>query len=202
LTSPCLRSYRYGVLDVTFREPNPDDEADVAEAQRIMAKEDFTFAFGYTPGDDFRNWVEIVAARRLGMNIAPGWVSATYELAIVEMRIAGRLSVRHALNDFLLQQGGHIGYGVLPAYRGQGIGKRMLQRGLGSKPVTEIAKELGVSSSMLHRWRERFEPELTGGVQTSQGEREEIERLRSELRDVKAENTLLKKRSQPSSRRK
>jgi putative transposase len=54
---------------------------------------------------------------------------------------------------------------------------------------------LGVSASMLHRWRERFEPELTGGSQPSQGEREEIERLRSELRDVKAENTLLKSRS-------
>jgi len=69
--------------------------------------------------------------------------------------------------------------------------RRLLARG--SKPVTEIAKELGVSPSMLHRWRERFEPELTGGAQPSQGEREEIERLRSELRDVKAENTLLKK---------
>jgi transposase len=69
--------------------------------------------------------------------------------------------------------------------------RRLLARG--SKPVSEIAKELAVSSSMLHRWRERFEPELTGGAQPSQGEREEIERLRSELRDVKAENTLLKK---------
>jgi transposase-like protein len=53
--------------------------------------------------------------------------------------------------------------------------------------------QLGVSPSMLHRWRERFEPELTGGAQPSQGEHEEIERLRSELRDVKAENTLLEK---------
>ena len=63
----------------------------------------------------------------------------------------------------------------------------------GSKSVEEIAKELGVSSSMLHRWRQRFEPELKGGTQPSQGDREEIERLRSELRDVKAENSLLKK---------
>ena len=70
--------------------------------------------------------------------------------------------------------------------------RRLIARG--SKPVDEIAKELGVSSSMLHRWRQRFEPELRGGnTQPSQGEREEIERLRSELRDVKAENTLLKK---------
>lgn len=69
--------------------------------------------------------------------------------------------------------------------------RRLIARG--SKSVDEIATELGVSTSMLHRWRKRFEPELKGGAQPSQGEREEIERLRSELRDVKAENTLLKK---------
>lgn len=69
--------------------------------------------------------------------------------------------------------------------------RRLIARG--SKSVEEIAKELGVSSSMLHRWRQRFEPELSGGAQPSQGEREELERLRSELREVKAENTLLKK---------
>ena len=70
----------------------------------------------------------------------------------------------------------------------------------GSKTVAEIAKELGVSQSMLHRWRARFEPELSGGAQASQGEREEVERLRRELRDLQAENSLLKK-PLPSSRR-
>jgi transposase-like protein len=35
--------------------------------------------------------------------------------------------------------------------------RQLLARG--SKPVSQVAKELGVSSSMLHRWRERFEPE-------------------------------------------
>lgn len=69
--------------------------------------------------------------------------------------------------------------------------RRLIARG--SKTVTEIAKELGVSPSMLHRWRERFEPELTGRVQAAQGEREEVERLRRELRDLQAENALLKK---------
>jgi transposase-like protein len=69
--------------------------------------------------------------------------------------------------------------------------RRVMVRG--AKTVTEIAKELGVSPSMLHRWRERFEPELMVGAQPTQGEREEIERLRRELRDLQAENTLLKK---------
>jgi transposase len=69
--------------------------------------------------------------------------------------------------------------------------RRLLARG--PKTIADIAKELGVSKSMLHRWRERFEPELTGSAQPSQNEREEVERLRRELRDLQAENTLLKK---------
>jgi len=43
--------------------------------------------------------------------------------------------------------------------------RRLIARG--SKSVEEIAKELGVSSSMLHRWRQRFEPEIKGGTQPS-----------------------------------
>jgi transposase len=69
--------------------------------------------------------------------------------------------------------------------------RRVLARG--TKTVAEIAKELGVSPSMLHRWRERFEQEVSGGVPESQGQREEVERLRRELRDLQAENSLLKK---------
>ncbi len=69
--------------------------------------------------------------------------------------------------------------------------RRLLTRG--SKSVAEVAQELGVSPSMLHRWRERFESELTAGPQQSQKEREEVERLRRELRDLQAENALLKK---------
>jgi transposase-like protein len=46
---------------------------------------------------------------------------------------------------------------------------------------------------MLHRWREQFEPEPSGSTPVGQGEREEVERLRRELRDLQAENSLLKK---------
>ena len=131
------------MLEVTFRAPEPSDEADVLEAQRIMAREDFTFAFNYSPGDDFSKWTELMAARRLGKNLRPGGVAASFELAMVGMRVAGRLSVRHVLNDFLLQQGGHIGYGVLPEFRGGGIGKRMLQRGF------EITAALGIKRVLV-----------------------------------------------------
>jgi transposase len=69
--------------------------------------------------------------------------------------------------------------------------RRVMARG--SKTVAEVAKELGVSQSMLHRWRERFVSELPSSAQVSQGERDEVERLRRELRDLQAENSLLKK---------
>lgn len=69
--------------------------------------------------------------------------------------------------------------------------RRLLARG--PKTIGDIAKELGVSLSMLHRWRVQFEPELSGISQGNQSEREEIERLRRELRDAQAENALLKK---------
>jgi transposase len=70
--------------------------------------------------------------------------------------------------------------------------RRLMARG--SKTVAELSEELGVSASMLHRWRARLEAELSGGApQRSQGEREEVEQLRRQLRDLQAENTLLKK---------
>ena len=140
---PYEQSYLLSVTGITLRQPVPSDEAQVAEAQRIMALEGFVFAFDYTPGDDFAKWIELVAERRLGKNMPPGWVPSSWELAIVEQRVAGRLSVRHALNDFLLRKGGHIGYGVLPAFRGRGIAKRMLQRGL------ELTRALGIDRALV-----------------------------------------------------
>jgi predicted acetyltransferase len=131
------------MLEVCFRVPEPGDEAEVTNAQRTMGREGFNFAFDYTPGDDFSKWIEVLEERRLGKNVPPGWVPATFELAIVERQVAGRLSVRHALNDFLMQQGGHIGYGVLPAFRGRGIAKRMLQRGL------QITRALGIERVLV-----------------------------------------------------
>lgn len=108
-----------------------------------MALEGFTFAFDYEPGGDFSEWLARTEAHRLGRSLAPERVASTFELAIAGGQIAGRLSVRHALNEFLLQQGGHIGYGVLPTFRGQGLGKRMLQRG------RELTASMGIGRVLV-----------------------------------------------------
>ena len=45
----------------------------------------------------------------------------------------GFLAIRHTLNDFLLELGGHIGYSVRPARRGQGHATRALALGAGPR---------------------------------------------------------------------
>ena len=44
--------------------------------------------------------------------------------------VLGFLAVRHRLNDWLLEEGGHIGYSVRPSRRGVGHAARALQLGL------------------------------------------------------------------------
>lgn len=56
----------------------------------------------------------------------------------------GEASFRHELNDWLRQEGGHVGYGIRPRWRGRGYGKLILaltieearRRGLGELLVT------------------------------------------------------------------
>jgi predicted acetyltransferase len=55
----------------------------------------------------------------------------------------GRLAIRHRLNDFLLDVGGHIGYDVRPSARRQGHATAML---LGALPW---ARGLGIERALV-----------------------------------------------------
>jgi transposase len=67
----------------------------------------------------------------------------------------------------------------------------MLARG--SRTVGEIATELGIHESLLHRWYRRYGVELSGQPENSQNDRENMERMRRRLRELEQENALLKK---------
>lgn len=45
-------------------------------------------------------------------------------------RLLGAVNIRHYLNDFLLQQGGHIGDGIRPSERRKGYGTEILRLAL------------------------------------------------------------------------
>lgn len=54
----------------------------------------------------------------------------------------GQLNLRHRLNDWLLQEGGHVGYGIRPSRRGQGFGKLILRLGLAECRCLGLARVL------------------------------------------------------------
>lgn len=48
----------------------------------------------------------------------------------INYRIVGRVSIRHQLNDLLLNVGGHVGYGVVPSRRREGFATEILKESL------------------------------------------------------------------------
>ena len=73
----------------------------------------------------------------------PGYVPCTYLWIVEGDTFLGSLAIRHELNDFLLNQGGHIGYSVRPSARRRGHAAAALADAL------PIARELGISRKAL-----------------------------------------------------
>ena len=103
----------------------------------------FQFASDYSPGMDFGDFLEFLRKRSSGIDLPPDRVPDTKMCAFMANEIVGRLSLRHTLNDFLVKIGGHIGYGVLPHYRGRGFAKEMLRQAL------PMAKGLGLDRVLV-----------------------------------------------------
>jgi len=64
----------------------------------------------------------------------------------------------------------------------------------GYKP-SEAARSLGVADNLVRRWMREFEEEASG-TRLSTDEREELKRLRKEVRLLRMEKEILKKASQ------
>jgi predicted acetyltransferase len=67
----------------------------------------------------------------------------------------GEASIRHQLNAHLLQEGGHIGYGIRPSRRRQGYGKQILAlalaecRRLGIERVLVTCLDANIASAKI-----------------------------------------------------
>jgi predicted acetyltransferase len=74
----------------------------------------------------FGRYLQVLAEQERGQNLQPHHVPSTFRFAFLERRIVGRVSIRHLLNAFLEQVGGHIGYVVVPEFRRRGYATAML----------------------------------------------------------------------------
>lgn len=69
----------------------------------------------------------------------PGFVRDSVYWAVFRDEVVGRISLRHELNPWLSQVGGHVGYIVRPSFRRRGFASEMLRQVL----LTQRARGIG-----------------------------------------------------------
>lgn len=120
-----------------------DDEQVAWQAHRELAADDFSFLLGVEPDAPWADNLARLERSRLGIDIPERFVPATFLLAEVEGEVVGRTSIRHRLNDMLASWGGHIGYGVRPAFRRRGYATEILRQSL------DVAREVGIERALV-----------------------------------------------------
>jgi predicted acetyltransferase len=73
----------------------------------------------------------------------PGFVPCTYLWIVDGGTFLGSLAIRHELTDYLLNEGGHIGYSVRPTARRRGHAAQALADAL------PVARSLGIERVLL-----------------------------------------------------
>ena len=93
---------------------------------------------------DYEEWLESNRDMEMGLGIPDGWVPAVQLVAFArDGQAVGFLNLRLRLSDYLLEEGGHIGYSIRPSERGKGYAKESLRQGL------EVAKEKNIKRALV-----------------------------------------------------
>ncbi|MBT5016539.1 GNAT family N-acetyltransferase [Candidatus Peregrinibacteria bacterium] len=77
------------------------------------------------------SYIERILNHSEGADLPDNWVPCTsYWLIDENNEFVGHINIRHRLNDFLTNFGGHIGYAIRPSMRRQGHGTQILKLAL------------------------------------------------------------------------
>lgn len=113
---------------------------------------------------DFDRWLEKITKDLKQEQEDKNRVPSTQYIAVrkIDNEIVGFIQIRHELNDYLFQKGGHIGYGVRPSQRKKGYAKQMLKLAL------EESKKLGIEKVLMTCYKSNIASRRTilsnGGV--------------------------------------
>lgn len=99
----------------------------------------------FNAADSYDAWLKQLQNNSSPLTVQSDWVVSSTFFAIRESdsRIVGMVDIRHALNDFLRNYGGHIGYGVRPSERNKGYATQILMLAL------DYCRHLGLENVML-----------------------------------------------------
>lgn len=129
--------------DLRLRPLRDEDESVARRAQAEFGPDGFAFLLGPDPAEAWPAYVRRLARERRGLDLPPDRVPAAFLLAQVGPEVVGRVSIRFALTPYLRERGGHIGYGIRPAFRGRGHAHEVLRQAL------VIARAEGVDRALL-----------------------------------------------------
>lgn len=93
---------------------------------------------------DFEGMLDMLAEREKGVGLPEGHVpDSTFWTIDGRNQVVGAVNIRHQLSPFLLNAGGHIGYGIRPSERRKGYATVQLRLSLIE------AKKLGIQQALV-----------------------------------------------------
>ena len=129
-----------------LRRPRLADKETVLEMMAEFEKYQSPHDGGFwdTKNFSYEEWLESNQNQEMGINLTEGWVPAIQLVAFsVKGKAIGFLNLRLCRSNFLLEEGGHIGYSTRPSERGKGYAKESLRQGL------QVAKGKNIKRALV-----------------------------------------------------
>ncbi|QQC34833.1 GNAT family N-acetyltransferase [Streptococcus oralis] len=133
-----------------LRRPTLADKETVLEMMAEFEQTQSAHDGGFWDAENFvyEEWLKNNQDHEMGINLPEGWVPDIQLVAFsIDGQAVGFLNIRLCLNDFLLEEGGHIGYSIRPSKRGKGYAKEALRQGLQVAKGKNIKKALVTCST-------------------------------------------------------
>ena len=131
-------------MPLILRPFGPADEVPARAAADQFSDSGFDFlGFDFDPLMAWEQWTALMEGYRRGVNLPENRVRGAMLAADVDGQLVGCASIRFELNEFLAARGGHIGYGVIPAFRRRGYATAIL-----TESIT-IARSEGVGALLV-----------------------------------------------------